>query len=264
MDSLMRIEILARIEQEYRVVIDESKLLQATTVVELEKMIKDAPTIQPYEPLKRWPRMWWARGMRSIFQTIGFLLTRIFVKLKVEGLDNLKGLPTPAIFMPNHVSYLDGAVLAMALPYRFRRKLAFAAAKDVLYVHFKNIAWIGELLFNTFPLPRKAGENIKQGLEHMGELMDMGYSVVLFPEGKMSKDGKLLPFKKGAGLVSVEMNGWVVPVKLIGTDDVLPYAELVPKKRGTITVKFGKPIKFTRQDTYEEAMKKIRQEMEKL
>ncbi|MEX2437793.1 MAG: AMP-binding protein [Candidatus Babeliales bacterium] len=264
MDSLMRIEILARIEQEYRVVLDESKLLPSTTVTQLETMMKEAPAIRPYEALKRWPRTWWARGLRAVTQTIGFLLTRIFVRLEVQGLDNIRGLATPAIFMPNHLSYLDGVVLAMALPYRFRRKLSFAAARDVLYEHFKRIAWIGELLFNTFPLPRKEGENIKQGLEHMGELMDMGYSVVLFPEGHMSEDGKLLPFKKGSGLVSVEMDSYVVPVKLVGTNDILPYAKIVPRKRGTVVVKFGKPLKFTHQDTYEEAMQKIRKAMELL
>ncbi len=263
-DSLMRIELLARIEQEYRVVVDETKVLPATTVGQLEQMIKDAPAAQPHVPLAKWPRTLWAQFLRIIFQTVGFLLTRIFVKLKVEGLDNLNDLPTPAIFMPNHVSYLDGIVLARALPFRFRRKLAFAAAKDVLYGEFKSISWGAELLFNTFPLPRKEGENIKQGLEYMGELMDQGYSVVLFPEGKMSKDGKLLPFKRGAGLVSVEMHGWVVPVIIVGSDDVVPYAEIVPKKRGTVTVKFGKPIKFSRRDSYEEAMKRIRKEMESL
>ena len=263
-DSLMRIEIVARIEQEYHVVVDEAKIVPATTVAELEQMIETAPPVQPHKPLKRWPRMWWARITRSLFQTIMFLLARIFVRLKVEGLENLKNLPTPAIFMPNHISYLDGIVLSMALPYRFRRRLSFAAAHDVLYVDFKHIAWLGELLFNTFPLPRKEGENIKLGLEYMGEMMDMGYSVVLFPEGRMSKDLSLLPFKRGAGLVAIEMDAWVVPIKITGAANVLPYAKLIPRKRDTVTVTFGKPMKFSRKDSYNEAMAQIRKTMESL
>jgi long-chain acyl-CoA synthetase len=256
-DSLMRIELITRVEEELGVLIEETDIQLDTTVADLEKLLLEKKPVQSLSPLKKWPRSWWARGVRFLGQKLIFLLMRIFVKIRVEGLENLKDLDLPIVLMPNHTSYLDVFILIKSLPRRVRSKFAIAAANDVLYGYFKRVAPIGELLFNTFPFPRKEHENIRLGLDYMGKLLDDKHSIIVYPEGKISLDGKLLPLKRGAGLIAVEMGAVVVPVIIEGSNDILPYAKMVPRKRGTVRIVFGKPQKFKIGDSYIDATDKI-------
>ena len=256
-DSLMRIELIARIEDQFDLLIDETKITSKTTIADLEKMIKEKKPIKGLPVLKKWPRSPLAGVFRSIGQFKFFLFARIFIKLRVEGLEHLKDIKLPVVFMPNHISYVDPLCLSMALPKKIRKKMSFAAANDVLYGDYKHTAFLAELLFNTFPFPREEHENIKLGLDYMGKMLDGDFSVAVFPEGKMSLDGKLLPLKQGAGLVAVEMDAFVVPVKIEGSANVVPYAKFIPRRRGVVTVKFGKPLKFGRGDSYIKATEVI-------
>ena len=263
LDSLMRVELVLRIEQDFGVAIDETLLKPETTVNQLQKIIDKKEPVKKLK-LKKWPRYLLTQGIRLLFQPLFFLLSRIFIKLKIEGLDNLKDLDLPLIFMPNHISYLDSFVMAMAVPFRIRKKLTFAAAKDVLYEEYKHISWMIELFFNVFSFPRKEGENIRLGLEHMGKLLDKSFSVVVFPEGQMSVDGRLQKLKRGTGLIAVEMDSWVIPVKIIGTSNIVPYCKLLPRRRGEVIIKFGKPIKLNRSVKYDSATVQLEQSLRNL
>jgi long-chain acyl-CoA synthetase len=264
LDSLMKVELIVRIEDEFGVVIDETKISSKTTVVQLQDIIDTAEPGKKISPLKSWPRWWWIRLIRVIVQFILFSITRTFVRLRIEGKQNLKDLSLPVIFMPNHLSYADPVVVAMALPHKIRRRISFAAARDVLYEYYSHLVFPVELTGNSFPLPRLEGENIRLGLERMGKMLDEKYSVVIFPEGKMSKTGELLPLKRGAGFVAVEMNCYIVPVRLYGTAEIVPYGKFMPCKRGIVRVVFGKPIKFKKSDSYHYATKEIEAALKEL
>lgn len=264
LDSLMRVELVSWIEEDLGIIIEESDIKPTTTVKDLEEIIKSKKVVKEKPRLKKWPRSWWARLLRPIFQWIFFLFTRIFVKLRVEGIENLENLQLPAIFMPNHMSYLDSIVVPMAIPFKIRKRLSFAAAQDVLYEEYKILAVPAELLFNSFPLQRGEQENIKLGLDYLGQMLDNNYSVVIYPEGRMSESGQLQELKKGAGLVAIEMDVYVVPVKIVGTANILPYAKIIPRRRGEVKVIFGKPIKFSRSDSYALAMEKIYEKLREL
>ncbi len=202
--------------------------------------------------------------LRPLGQFLVFSFLRIFVKLKVEGLQNLKDLQLPAVFMPNHVSYIDPVVVAWALPFKIRKRISFAAGRDVLYEYYWYISHLAEFLGNSFSLPRMEGENIKLGLEYMGQLLDKNYSAVIFPEGRMSETGQLQPLKRGAGFVAVEMNCYVVPVKIYGSAYVLPYGKFMPRHRGEVRIVFGKPLKFRKSDSYDEVTKVIEKALQNL
>ncbi|OGB84689.1 hypothetical protein A3F66_00030 [candidate division TM6 bacterium RIFCSPHIGHO2_12_FULL_32_22] len=265
LDSLMRVELTLWIDQELGTAISESDIQPGTTVKDLELIIESKRNIKQKPELKNWPRYKIIKMLRAILQPVVLAIARIFVNLKVEGLENLEDLRLPLFFMPNHTSYIDGLVVEMAIPKRIRKNLSFAAARDVLYQEYWYISWLLEFLFNSFAIQRGANENIKSGLESIGTMLDKNYSVVLFPEGRMSKDGHLLELKGGAGLLAVEMKVQVVPMLLIGTRDVLPYDAVRPRKfRGNVTVKFGKPLKFKRTDSYEFANKKIYEALKEL
>ncbi len=264
LDSLMRIELVSLIEENFGILINETDIKPNTTVKELEEIIKLKKPAKELPPLKKWPRKGFIVIPRFITQEIFFLITRIFVKLKVKGLENLKEVQLPVMFMPNHISYLDSVVVPMALPISFRLKVSFAAARDVLYKSYKFFAIPAELIFNSFPIQRKEGENIKLGLDFIGEMLDSQFSVVIYPEGKMSLDAKLQDLQKGTGLIATEMEVYIVPMKITGTNEIIPYGKVFPVKRGNVSIKFGKPLKFNRCDSYQVAIEKIHDAMKNL
>jgi len=265
LDSLMRIELIAQVEEMYGVFLDETELKVQTTVLELETMIREKKPIKGLAPLRKWPRTKLAGFFRVMGHFFLFWFMRIFVKLRVHGLENIKNGTGQFIFMPNHTSYLDSLVFIAALPRHIRKRVAFAAANDALYEDFSSLVWFAELYFNTFPFPRKEHENIKLGLDYMGRLLDQNCSITIFPEGKMTTDGKLVPLKRGAGLIAVEMGVSVIPVIIKGANEVLPYAEMVPRKfRGLVTVTFGKPLVYKKTDSYVQATQEIHDAMQKL
>lgn len=264
LDSLLRIELILRIEEGMGISLDESLLSPETTVSDLQELLENKDKLPTKPKLKHWPRSWWACALRSLGQLPLFLITRIFCSIKVEGLEHLQNLKTPVIFMPNHLSYFDAFAVCRALPWRFRFKLGFAAGRDVLYEEFRYFALPGEFFFNAFPFPRKEQEDTKLGLDFMGAYIDHNFSVVIFPEGTISKQGTLLPLKGGAGLVAVEMGVPVVPMKLKDVQTIFPYGTMFPRKRGTVTVVFGEPLIFSRGDQYSEVTKKIEDALKNL
>lgn len=197
------------------------------------------------------------RALRLFFQSFFLLLSRLFMKVRVHGTEHLKNVTGPVIFMPNHTSYIDPLVLIAALPWRIRWRLAFAAANDMLYETFSWAAIPGEFLMHAFPFPRHETENIQQGLDAVGRLLDKKVSVVLFPEGMISQTGDLLPLKRGAGLLAIEMGVTIIPVNIIGSQTICPYDSLVPRSRGTVDIVFGEPLMFSRKESYVQATERI-------
>ena len=80
--------------------------------------------------------------------------------------------------------------------------------------------WLSAAFFNTFPLPqREAGA--RQTLRYAGELLSDGFSVLIFPEGKRTEHGEILPFRPGVGMMASRLGVPVIPVRLEGIDRVL-------------------------------------------
>ncbi|MCG3148507.1 MAG: 2-succinylbenzoate--CoA ligase [Verrucomicrobiae bacterium] len=244
-DSLLRVELMAGIEQNFGVQLDEATLGPSLTVAKLAELIKSAPAAAAVASLKEWPRKSWAHVLREIGQLgLAFPIGHVWMDLKVEGAENVRKTELPAVFMANHLSFFDALAFLLALPAELRQRISFAAARDVVYGEFRYLAWLAELVFNCFAFPRKEGENIKAGLDSMGRLLDRGYSVMIFPEGQISVTGEFQPLKRGTGLVAVDMKAPIIPVRIIGTDKVLPLGKFIPR-RGPVTVRFGKPMRFT-------------------
>lgn len=265
LDSLLRIELVTRIEETFGVIVDETEITHSTTVAQLEAMIRAAKTPRAKPRFKNWLLTRWASCLRTALQSLlVFPCVRIFMQLKVEGLEHLATLPLPAVFMPNHVSYLDSIAVSMALPRRIRKRAAFAAAQDVVYGEFSHVSWLLEFAFNTFPFPRHEHEHIQHGLDYAGRLLDRGWCVVVYPEGRMSESGALLPLQRGAGLIAIEAQACVVPLKISGTNTLVPYDKIMPHRRGAVTVRFGAPLRFSRRDSIADATGKIQSALENL
>jgi len=259
-DSLARIELVSAIEEQLNVVVDENAITPETTVAELEARVAERSARAPF--ITRYPR-WslspWASALRPLLR--GVLLHSwlpLVCRLRVTGAGQLEGLEGPVIFMPTHRSFLDTPALVMAMPRRMRQRLAIAAGTDVLYSRYRWAVPIAELLYNSYPLPTGAEENIKPGLEYTGRLLDHGWSVLIFPEGRMNRgEADVLPLKGGAGMLAVEMQVPVVPVVLIGTERIVPPDLIVPRRRGVVQVRFAAPMRFAADTSYTTAARQI-------
>lgn len=179
-----------------------------------------------------------ARAVRALLQSLLLLpLIRWLARpLRAGGTDGLAH-GGPYVFVANHASHADTAALLAALPAKVRRRTAPAAAQDYFFS-----SWLGgavvTLLTGAFPFPRRG----RAGLARAEALLHNGWSVVLFPEGTRSCDGRVHHFKHGAALLA--RRGWtVVPVGIAGTDGVLPKGARVPR-RSPVTVTFGAPLRF--------------------
>ncbi|HUL12056.1 MAG TPA: AMP-binding protein [Methylococcaceae bacterium] len=255
LDSLLRIELVSRIEEEFNLDIPENLITDVTTVGELKALVEERNIRS--EAALNYPRWSLGKGSRLIrpaIQHIGFFSWLSWLcDLNVEGRENLEDLHGPVIFMANHRSYLDGPVLVQAMPRRWRAKLAIAAAYDPLYERFPKIAPLAELSFNTYPFGTRLSENIKPSLEYTGSLLDDGWSVLIFPEGRMNRSEQaLMPLRGGTGILAVEMQVPIVPMTIAGTERILPPDMLMPRRRGRVDIRFGKPLTFAPSDRYGE------------
>lgn len=267
-DSLLRIELVGQIEDKFDISVDESLITHKTTVKDLEELL-EAQKVKSKTKKRKFKTWYLNPFVRYISEICAWILSFpiyfFYIDLKVEGLENLKDSDMPLIFMSNHISYIDAAIILRALPGKIRRKVAIAAAFDFMYQHYWYIAWLLEILFNTYPFPRREEENIKPGLDATGNMLDRGFSILIFPEGKINDtNAKLLPLKSGAGFLAVEMDVPIVPVIIEGGAKIIPKDKILPRKRGTMTIKFGKPIKFHLGDSYIDATKKIESAMKEM
>ncbi len=147
----------------------------------------------------------------------------------------LPGLPDgPLIFASNHESALDIWVVFKVLPRSFR----FVAKAELFRIPvFGAYMRLGEHI----PVDRGNHARAVQSLRRAGEAVRSGISLVVFPEGTRSKDGRILPFKKGPFVVAMEAGVPVVPVAISGSGRVTP-KNAVAVVPGTIRVAIGEPV----------------------
>ncbi len=258
LSSLERVELLMALEKNFDVTIDEGAYAAAVTAGDLQRLISTphteaAPTTE-LVVFPSWNRTKIAHWIRRVNLPLWVLpLSRIFVWVKAEGLENLEGLGGPVLFAPNHQSHLDVPAIMTALPAKWRYRLAPAMSKEFFHAHFfpqqhgigERITnglnyYLSSLMFNAFPLPqREAGT--RQTLRYAGDLTGEGWCILMFPEGRITTDGGLQPFQPGVAMLAAKLNLPVVPIRLEGLNRILPKGVTVPRP-GRVQVKFGRPL----------------------
>jgi long-chain acyl-CoA synthetase len=241
LDSLARLELALRLEDELGVAVDETELAQARTCADVRTLVERQQATPVAPPrLSRWALHWTVRPLRRALQAaVVFPVHRYCCRpFEIHGAERLRGLALPALFIANHASHLDSPSVLRALPPPVRRRVAVAAAADYFYRN----RWLGgalSLLLNTFPFSREGA--VRASLEHCGELADAGWSILLYPEGTRSRSGELEPFKSGIGLLASRLRLPVVPVAIVGAGVVLPKGAARPQP-GAVRVTFGAPV----------------------
>jgi 1-acyl-sn-glycerol-3-phosphate acyltransferase len=155
------------------------------------------------------------------------------VSVHAEGLEKLKANQT-YIFAANHQSQFDIFVLHGYLKCDFR----WLAKKEL----FQMPIWGGAMQAAGYiPIDRSHGRRALKSLEEAARQISAGTSVVVFPEGTRSLDGKLQPFKPGGIILAIKSGMPLVPVAIKGTYEILPKGRLLMKP-GLISLRIGDPI----------------------
>jgi long-chain acyl-CoA synthetase len=263
LSSLDRVELMVALEQQLGAPVDENAFAGARTVADLVALRHNpaAPATHP-EPFEfpRWNRSKWALWHRIFHLNVWVLnLVRIFAWVKVEGRENLASIQGPVIFAANHQGYFDGPVLFIAMPWKWRHKLAPTMRKEFFEAHYNPRKygllswltsslnyWLSCLMFNAVPIPqREAGA--RQSLRYIGELVEEGWCPLIFPEGKHSLDETIGHFQAGAAMMASRLKVPVVPVRIRGSNRVLHPTWRFPRP-GIVRVRIGAPLHLEGED----------------
>src|SRR5260370_40248680 len=140
-------------------------------------------------------------------------------EVKVVGLDEIDPSGT-YIFMSNHVSNLDPLILCPLIP----RRTSILAKKEIWRVPILGRALD---LAEIVPVERENRDAAIQSIRRAGEVMRHGINVTLFPECTRSRDGRLLPFKKGPLPLAAETGVPIVPITILGTYEMMPKSNIM-------------------------------------
>src|SRR5487761_720188 len=276
MSSLDRVELMSALEEKYQVDLGETKFAEAKTAGELERLLRE-PAARPQSyAFPRWAQRWPVTWIRlGIYYLLVWPATWLLAKPTIRGRENLRGIRGPVLVVANHVTYVDiGCVLA-ALPAFFRHQLATAMEAERLYgmrypateMNFfmrmvnRMDYFLVIALFNVFPLPKQSG--FRESFAFAGELADRGWSVLVFPEGARTKDGKLAKFRGGIGLLATRLHLPVVPVRIDGLFE-LKQAGRKFARAGDVRVTIGTPVTFAADADAEEIARELERRVAEL
>lgn len=166
---------------------------------------------------------WWARG----------LLAAGGVRVEVE-MDPAVEPRTGYVVMANHQSYFDVAAMLAVLPGTYR----FVAKRSLFLIPIFGWAlWAGGFI----SVDRHDRSKAKGVWKAAGERLARGASVLFYPEGSRSPDGRIHAFQRGAFLVAIKNGAPILPVGIAGAHEVMPRGRFSVQP-GTIRVRFGAPV----------------------
>jgi 1-acyl-sn-glycerol-3-phosphate acyltransferase len=182
----------------------------------------------PFEPR----RAWWAARVASLWGRA--MLVVAGARLRVEGAERFDA-GRATLLVGNHASFLDPMVMLAVFP---------GSARFVLKRELGRVPFVGWhcKLSGHFLLDRASA---RAGQEVVDRAVDRarahGLSLIVFPEGTRSADGRLQDLKAGAFQMALGGGLPVQPVALLGTHDVWPRGG-TPRRSGEVLVRVGEPI----------------------
>jgi 1-acyl-sn-glycerol-3-phosphate acyltransferase len=165
----------------------------------------------------------WGRG----------ILAASGVKVRVKGLENLPA-QSPMILTSNHQGYFDIFALFVYIPVYF----GWFAKKELFRIPIFGTAM---KRFGNIRIDRSNREKAMQSLKLAARRVREGQSVIIFPEGTRSPDGKMLPFKKGCYYLAEASGAPMVPISISGSYEIMPKGTFKVNP-GTIHMVIGRPI----------------------
>ncbi len=177
------------------------------------------------------------------------------VRLKVEGVEHLPSSGRPVIFVGNHQGNFDIHSLFAGLPVQFR----WMAKEELFRIPLFGLAMRRS---GYIPIDRRDRRKAMRSIGIAAEKIRAGTSVVVFPEGTRSEDGRLQEFKKGGFLIALKAQVPIVPVAISGSRQVMAKEELMIHP-GTIRLQILPPIEITdlNSKNIDELMNRVRSKL---
>ncbi|MGL5058199.1 MAG: AMP-binding protein [Fusobacteriaceae bacterium] len=242
LDSLDITEFLAYLQSGFGIKTKQSLLLDYPTVEKLAEYLRDNSTDEKTEEVD------WKSELNSVENVeiktnivgriIKALMKPIFIfyiKQKVTGKENL--LSTPTIYVGNHQSFMDAPLFNNMVPNRLFKKIYYVAKVKHFDTGIKRI-----LADNSNIIIMDINKNVGETLKNAAAVLKSGGSIVIFPEGARTRDGKINEFKKSFGIVAKELNVPVVPFGIKGAYNLYSSKDKLPKS-GTVETKIFPAIR---------------------
>jgi len=270
LNSMDRVELMSALEDRYQVDLNQADFTKVNTVGDLERLLREPQKAsQNGYRYPRWAQRWPITWIREfIYYLLTWPATLIMAHPKVTGRDNLRGTDGPILISCNHVTYIDVGFALWALPPRYRRTLAVGMLGELLWqmwrpphewnpflrLSYKVGYYLVVALFDVFPLPQQSG--VRESFAYAGESVDRGYSVLVYPEGQRTLDGKPVPFRSGFGMLASRLNVPVLPLRIDGLWEMKIAGRKIAR-RGELKVMIGKPMRFPPETPAEEIVNQV-------
>ncbi|NNE99793.1 MAG: AMP-binding protein [Pyrinomonadaceae bacterium] len=258
LDSLARAEILAGLEQSFDFEFDSEEATSAFSVGELIELTQKTADSEKFEgeisAEFNWKKIIAETDkevpeLRSVlrekplfsmaaflFLKLAYLFSRVFLRLEVSGLEELKKLEKPFLICPNHQSFIDPFVVCSVYPYCVLKETFHVGASE----YFQNFVTANLAKFLSV-VPIDADTQILKAMKAGAIGLKHGKILNIYPEGERAFDGELHPFKKGAAILASELDLPIVPVAIDGLHKV--WARRSRRIRlSKVKIRFGKPI----------------------
>lgn len=165
-------------------------------------------------------------------------LIRKYADIEINGIEKVRNVKGPIIFISNHLSNSDGLVLNKVLK---EFDPTFVAGVKLSNNKFTNL---GILIVKTTPIKPDSAD--KEGLTKIVDITKKGGNILLFPEGTRSRTGKMIQAKKGLYLIARLTKATIVPLGVAGTEKLMPIEERGMEfekfNHAKVTINFGEPF----------------------
>jgi 1-acyl-sn-glycerol-3-phosphate acyltransferase len=165
-------------------------------------------------------------------------LVRLIYRPRITGSEHVPKRG-PVIFASNHLSFVDSIVIPLAAP----RPVQFLA-KSHYFTGTGPKGWVSRTFFTAIgavSVERGAGAQAQAALDQGRRILESGSAFALYPEGTRSLDGRLYRGRTGVAWLALTTGAVVVPVGLVGTEEIQPVGAKLPRVR-PVTVRFGEPL----------------------
>jgi 1-acyl-sn-glycerol-3-phosphate acyltransferase len=185
------------------------------------------------------------RGSGVAYRLVKGVLAAVFRVVYRPTVTGLENIPAhgPLILASNHLSFTDSMVIPIVVP----RRVAYLAKSD----YFTGTGVKGTLSrlwfegFGMIPVDRDDARSAQDSLDAALAVLSAGGAFGIYPEGTRSRDGRLYRGRTGVAWLAMTSGAPVVPVAVIGTDDLQPVGARFPRPTAKVTVQFGPVIDFT-------------------
>lgn len=156
----------------------------------------------------------------------------LFFDFEVRGLEHLHARKGALILAGNHQGLLDTPMITAAVSRPFR----FVMAELVF-----GWGWIGKMVRHAHIIPLAPGRE-KQVLSDIVARLKREEAVCIFPEGKLTEDGGLGPFREGAAFLHAKSGAPIIPFAIYGGFETWPIDQKAPSRHRRLVLQFGPPL----------------------